>query len=172
MLLGRLDPEQHAGIELEAVDLCEVARDLRTAMADMALARNVNIELDAPDAPVTEKVQTELLAEAIANLVDNALKASSTCGVVRLEVTRNPPALSVSDDGPGIRDSQREAVFEHFVRGESASWPGSGLGLSIVRDIAQQHRAHISISDPVDARVTRITLEFEFEFEFESVRSA
>jgi len=165
LLLGRLDPEQHAGIDLEPVDLGEVARDVCSAMADIASARNVNIELDAPDAPVIVQAQTELLAEAIGNLVDNALKASPACAVVRLKVTRGPPALSVSDDGPGIPVSRREAVFEHFVRGERTSWSGSGLGLSIVRDIAKLHRAHVSIADAAGARGTRIT------FEFESVRS-
>ncbi len=161
LLLGRLDPEQHAGIDLESVDLSAVARDVCSAMADIALARNVNIELDAPDAPVIVNAQYELLAEAIGNLVDNALKASPTNGIVRLKVTGDPAALSISDDGPGIPESQREAVFEHFVRGERTTWPGSGLGLSIVRDIAKLHRAHVSIADVDDARGTRITFIFE-----------
>ena len=160
LLLGRLDPEQHVGIDLEPLDLCEVARDVCSAMADIAVARNVEIELDAPASPVTVQAQTELLAEAIGNLIDNALKASAPAAVVRLTVTAAPPALLVSDDGPGIPASQREAVFEHFVRGAQPDWPGSGLGLSIVRDIAKLHRAHVSIADGDNGRGTRVRFEF------------
>ena len=161
LLLGRLDPEQHVGVELEPVDLSEVARDVCSVMADIAIARNVEIEFDAPDSPVTAKAQTELLAEAIANLVDNALKASPSGGVVRLKVTDEPPALQVSDDGPGIPEHQRETVFEHFVRGSQPDWPGSGLGLSIVRDIAKLHKARVSIAAADEGRGTRIAFEFE-----------
>ena len=161
LLLGRLDPDQHQGIDLEPLDLTEVTRDVCGAMADIALARNVIIELDAPDTPVIVDAQVELLAEAIGNLVDNALKASPARGVVRLKVTAAPPALSVSDDGPGIPASQRAAVFEHFVRGENASWPGSGLGLSIVRDVARLHRSRVSIVDTGSSRGTQITLTFD-----------
>ncbi len=160
LLLGRLDLEQHAGAELQPVDLCEVVRDVCSAMADIASARNVEIEVHAPEHPVVVPAQTELLAEAIANLVDNALKASPARGVVQLAVASVPPGFSVSDDGPGIPPPQREAVFEHFVRGEHAGWTGSGLGLTIVRDIAKMHRAQASISAAAGERGTRVAFEF------------
>ncbi len=132
-------------------------------MADIASARNVEIEVHAPEEPVVVPAQTELLAEAIANLLDNALKASPARGVVRLAVAAAPPGFSVSDDGPGIPPHRREAVFEHFVRGEQAGWPGSGLGLTIVRDIAKMHRAEVSISEADGERGTRVTFEFVSE---------
>ncbi len=116
--------------------------------------------MHAPEHPVVVPAQTELLAEAIANLVDNALKASPARGVVQLDVASVPPGFSVSDDGPGIPPPQREAVFEHFVRGEHAGWTGSGLGLTIVRDIAKMHRAQVSISAAAGERGTRVAFEF------------
>jgi two-component system sensor histidine kinase TctE len=160
LLLGRLDPEQYASVELQPVDLCEVARDVCSAMSDIALARNVEIEVQAPDHPVMVPAQSELLAEAIANLVDNALKASPPRGLVRLEVLGDPCALEISDSGPGIPAHEREAVFEHFVRGEQTSWSGSGLGLSIVRDIARLHRANVSISDVAKKHGALVRFEF------------
>ncbi len=75
-------------------------------------------------------------------------------------MTAGPPGFSVSDDGPGIPPHQREAVFEQFVRGEQAGWSGSGLGLTIVRDIAKMHRAEVSISDADGGRGTRVAFEF------------
>jgi len=160
LLLGRLDPEQYAGSELQPVDLCEVARDVCSAMADIALARNVEIELRAPDGPVTVPGQSELLAEAIANLLDNALKASPARGLVQVTVVAQPPSLEVRDRGPGIPAHERESVFEHFVRGERATWSGSGLGLSIVRDIARLHRASVTIVDADDAAGTCVSFVF------------
>jgi two-component system sensor histidine kinase TctE len=160
LLLGRLDPEQYAGIELQQVDLCEVVRDVCSAMADIALARNVEIELQAPDGPVTVQGQSELLAEAIANMVDNALKASPARGLVQVTVVTQPPSLEVRDRGPGIPANERESVFEHFVRGERATWSGSGLGLSIVRDIARLHRASVTIVDADDDAGTCVRFAF------------
>ena len=160
LLLGRLDPEQYASVELQSVDLCEVVRDVCSALSDIAVARNVEIEVHAPDRPVAVLAQSELLAEAIANLVDNALKASPPRGLVRLMVMSDASGLEIFDNGPGIPLHEREAVFEHFVRGERATWSGSGLGLSIVRDIAKLHRASISISDVPGQHGTRIRFEF------------
>lgn len=160
LLLGRLDPEQYASVELQSVDLCEVVRDVCSALSDIAVARNVEIEVHAPDRPVAVLAQSELLAEAIANLVDNALKASPQRGLVRLVVMSDASGLEIFDNGPGIPLHEREAVFEHFVRGERATWSGSGLGLSIVRDIAKLHRASISISDVPGQHGTRIRFEF------------
>ncbi len=160
LLLGRLDPEQYASIELQPVDLCEVVRDVCSALSDIALARNVEIEVQAPDHPVMVQAQSELLAEAVANLVDNALKASPPRGLVRLAVMSSAPGLEITDNGPGIPLHEREAVFEHFVRGEQTTWSGSGLGLSIVQDIAKLHGASISIFDAGDEQGTRVRFEF------------
>jgi len=160
LLLGRLDPEQYANVELQPVDLCETARDVCGALSDIALARNVEIEVEAPDHAVMVQAQSELLAEAVANLVDNALKASPPRGLVQLSVLSDPPGLQVSDNGPGIPLHERESVFEHFVRGEQATWSGSGLGLSIVQDIAKLHRASISISDAAKTPGTCVRFEF------------
>jgi len=160
LLLGRLDPEQYASIELQPVDLCEVVRDVCSALSDVVVARNVEMEVQAPNHPVMVLAQSELLAEAIANLVDNALKASPPRGLVRLAILNDGPALEISDCGPGIPAHEREAVFEHFARGEQTSWAGSGLGLSIVRDIARLHRANVSISEVPGRRGALVRFEF------------
>lgn len=70
------------------------------------------------------------------------------------------PGLEITDNGPGIPLHEREAVFEHFVRGEQTNWSGSGLGLSIVQDIDKLHGASISIFDAADEQGTRVRFEF------------
>jgi two-component system sensor histidine kinase TctE len=161
LLLGRLDPEQRATVELQPLDLSDAVRDVCAAMSDIAVSLNVEIEVRAPDTAVVVPAQSELLAEAIANLLDNALKASPERGIVRITVTDDPPTFEVSDDGPGVPPQDRQAVFEHFVRSAQSAWPGSGLGLSIVRDIARLHGAQVAIVDSPEIRGARFRFTFK-----------
>ncbi len=92
----------------------------------------------------------DLLFEAVANLVDNAIKHGHTGGRVTVEVTNNAgqAIISVADDGPGIPADQYEHVFKRFYRLErSRSTPGNGLGLSLVAAVARLHQARIEMLD-------------------------
>jgi two-component system sensor histidine kinase TctE len=161
LLLGRLDPEQYASIELQPTDLRELVRDVCHVIADIAFAKGVDVELEVPDEPVVVQAQPELLSEAIANVVDNALNASARRGEVRIAVLRSPTRFVVLDEGPGIPAAAREAVFEHFARGAEPGWPGSGLGLAIVRDVARLHRATVALSDGARGQGLCVTFTFD-----------
>jgi len=91
----------------------------------------------------------DLLFDAVANLVDNAIKHGREAGRVTVEVTRNGDALiSVADDGPGIPTNERQNVFKRFYRLEqSRRTPGNGLGLSLVAAVARLHGASIEMVD-------------------------
>jgi signal transduction histidine kinase len=91
----------------------------------------------------------DLLFDAVANLVDNAIKYGREAGRVTVEVTRNGDALiSVADDGPGIPINERQNVFKRFYRLEqSRRTPGNGLGLSLVAAVARLHGAGIEMAD-------------------------
>jgi hypothetical protein len=91
-----------------------------------------------------------LIQQAIANLVDNAVKFSPAGGTVRLEATATPHGLeiSVADEGAGIPAAERANATERFYRGEAArSTPGSGLGLALVQAVAQLHGGVLSLED-------------------------
>jgi two-component system sensor histidine kinase TctE len=94
-----------------------------------------------------------LLREMLANLLDNALlyAGSGARVTVRTRVADTPAGprsvLEVEDNGPGIPATDRERAFERFQRGSVSGPGGSGLGLSIVRDIAHHHDAHIELLD-------------------------
>ncbi|HHO54388.1 MAG TPA: HAMP domain-containing histidine kinase [Deltaproteobacteria bacterium] len=107
----------------------------------VAEERAIRLEVaDSSAAPIVAD-QTRL-EQALANLVDNAIKFSPDGGVVRLSVQEGDAEIRfiVDDDGPGVPESDRERVFARLVRGdESRGSPGAGLGLAMVRAIAEAH---------------------------------
>ena len=91
----------------------------------------------------------DLLTQLLANLVENATRHSPAGARVALSLTREPaPTLTISDTGPGIPPDKREAVLRRFYRlDESRSTGGSGLGLALVKAIADIHNATLTLTD-------------------------
>jgi signal transduction histidine kinase len=100
------------------------------------------------EVPVTG--DRDLIFDAIANLVDNAIKHGRAGGhvVVATEAIGNQSVVSIADDGPGIPTGQHEHVFKRFYRLEQSRYtPGNGLGLSLVAAVARLHGARIEMLD-------------------------
>src|SRR5207248_10883788 len=92
----------------------------------------------------------DLIFDAIANLVDNAIKHGRAGGhvVVANENIDGQAVISISDDGPGIPEGERDHVFKRFYRLEHSRYtPGNGLGLSLVAAVARLHGARIEMLD-------------------------
>jgi signal transduction histidine kinase len=92
----------------------------------------------------------DLIFDAIANLVDNAIKHGRAGGhvVVANETIDGSPVVSIADDGPGIPPDQHEHVFKRFYRLEQSRYtPGNGLGLSLVAAVARLHGGRIEMRD-------------------------
>jgi signal transduction histidine kinase len=103
----------------------------------------------------------DLIFDAIANLVDNSIKHGRTGGqvVVANENIDGTPAISITDDGPGIPADEYEHVFKRFYRLEHSRYtPGNGLGLSLVAAVARIHGARIEMHD--NAPGLKLTLRF------------
>jgi signal transduction histidine kinase len=124
--------------------LTEVA-DLYEAVAE---ERGITLHLKTPDA-VPAFGDKAMLQQAIANLVDNAVKFSPDDGTVRLTASISATVLiTVEDNGPGIPLADREKATDRFYRGESArNTPGSGLGLSLVLAVAHLHGGTFHLGD-------------------------
>jgi signal transduction histidine kinase len=132
-----------------AVNLAEIANEV-VELFDAA-AEDSGARIEAAGAPLALVAgDRDLLFDAVANLVDNALKHGREAGQVSVEVTRSDDGatISVADDGPGIPAMERRHVFKRFYRLErSRQTPGNGLGLSLVAAVARLHGADIEMLD-------------------------
>lgn len=88
-----------------------------------------------------------LLTVALSNLVRNALAHSPRGGEVEIEVTADPPGWRVLDRGPGTARETRERLFDRFRRGQREGGPGSGIGLAIVKAVAEGHGGSVGVED-------------------------
>ncbi len=151
LTLARLDPRGAAPAR-RTVDLRDVVRGVLAELASEALAKDIELGLEAPAAcPV--RGEAGMLAILVRNLVDNGIKYTPAAGRVEVGVTiRDGRAvLTVADSGPGVAAESRQRIFERFYRNLDASRstqsPGTGLGLSIVKRIAELHDAKIRLDD-------------------------
>ena len=141
----------------EPVDLSGVARELAELYEPAADEAGVTLQTSLGEAPVTVNGDRNLIAQALANLLENALRHAGTGATVTVSVAER--GLSVADTGPGIPEEERQNVLRRLYRLErSRTTPGNGLGLSLVSAIAQLHGATLALSD--NAPGLRVTMEF------------
>ena len=131
------------------VDLTEIARDVVELFEAATEGTGGRIETVA-QAQVRITGDRDLLFDALANVVDNAIKHGREAGLVRVTVgaAARGAFICVSDNGPGIPTEERERVFKRFYRLERGRrTPGNGLGLSLVAAVARLHGARIELRD-------------------------
>ena len=134
---------------MSALVLGEVAADVVELYEPLAEEKKVSLSL-MPGPAVVIEGNRSLIAQALANLVDNAIKYTPTGGKVRIRaaLSERGVELSVADSGPGIPEGDRPRVTERFVRLEaSRNSPGTGLGLSLVAAVAHFHNAQLLLED-------------------------
>ena len=138
-------------------DAAEIAHDIGELYEPLAEQKGITLKVEA-DTVAQVTGNRELISQALANLVDNAIKyaepgetpahAAPSEIVVRALNEGNRVLLTVADNGPGIPESDRARVLERFVRLEqSRSQPGSGLGLSLASAVARLHGGELTLAD-------------------------
>ena len=130
------------------VNLVEIAGEV-VELYDAAAEQEGTRLVVVGDREVLVTGDRDLIFDAIANLVDNAIKHGRAGGqvVVANENIDGGPVISIADDGPGIPAHEYEQVFKRFYRLEHSRTPGNGLGLSLVAAVARLHGAQIEMLD-------------------------
>ena len=131
------------------VDLDDMAADVVDTYEPLASETGLALVRESSGQAVV-RGEPHLLAQALANLLDNAIKYVPAGGriVIRLERTEEAQSLVVEDNGPGMPEDFRDRAFERFSRADSSrTEPGSGLGLSLVRAVAHLHGGEVRLED-------------------------
>jgi two-component system sensor histidine kinase QseC len=145
LTLARLEPNQP--VQREAVDLQALVANVVAELAPAAIAKDVDLRLTSRvAAPVVGS--PVLLAILVRNLIDNAIRYTARHSVVEVEVTPtgDGAAFSVLDQGPGIAEDELGRVWDRFYRVLGSGETGSGLGLFIVKRIAELHDAQVTLA--------------------------
>ena len=145
-MLGRLRSLAHADEDVplrrELVDLADLTADVVRAYAAQARTSGVGVQTDV-QVSASVNGDKDLLREAVANLVDNAVRVSPPGAAVTVRVARGMagPSIDVIDTGPGIDSERLAGLFERFQRSDS----GSGLGLAIARRVVERHGGSLKV---------------------------
>jgi two-component system sensor histidine kinase TctE len=147
LILARAEGE--AGRTASKANLIEAVHEAAKSLVHQSIADNIDLTFDLPDEEVLIPAEHQDLREVIINLLDNAIKYTPAGGEVTVTVTSegSRAVLTVQDNGPGIIDSEKERVFERFYRSSRNSVAGSGIGLSIVKEITLALGGTIELRD-------------------------
>jgi two-component system, OmpR family, sensor kinase len=163
LALARQEPR--AETQRVAVRLDDLAREIVAELVPLADAGRIDLGVSAAQ-PASVRGDPDALRTLLRNLVDNAVRYTPAGGRVDVSVVEEAAGdtrgarLTVSDDGPGIPAAERARVFDRFYRRAGAAPPGSGLGLSIVKTIAEAHGATLTLAEGPAGKGLAVTVSF------------
>lgn len=159
--LARLEAGTHAPVR-ELCDLDDIV--VHIASEFDIVAQKANRTLQLVTEPCALMCDVDEIGILLRNLVDNALRYTSEGGHIRIACGRSGPEqrvfLEVSDDGPGVPPEQQTAIFDRFHRVPGSKTRGSGIGLSLVAEIARLHDATIETGDGIGNPGFRVRVTF------------
>lgn len=156
LTLARVDPD--APMSCEKLDLRALLQDLLAETANLALDRQLEVDLDA-DESVVVSGSREALAILLRNLLVNAFRYATPGSTVRIALN-GAPQLSIANDCEPLSKAEFDALCDRFYRVPGNDVVGAGLGLSIVKRIAQLHRASLTLGPDAGQRGFRVVLRF------------
>jgi len=162
LTLSRMEPE--AGLS-DTAPLClaKEAAEIVGMLAPIAVEKNIELELLSPDCKATIVGNIIAIDILIRNLVDNAIRYSPSGSnvIVNIRESKDHVILSVTDNGPGVPEELRKRIFDRFFRVLGNNTVGSGLGLSIVQQIAKLHHATIELHTPPSGKGIEFRVIFQ-----------
>ena len=152
-----------AATEFGPVDLGQVCQRVIDSLKRRAEAKDLRVELEIPDADCRIPGAESLLESLVSNLVDNAINYCDAGCLVRLRCYRvaGSLVLAVEDSGPGLDAEQREKALGRFYRAADTNSSGAGLGLSIVKTIAQIHDARLVLDESEELGGLCVSVQFK-----------
>lgn len=152
-LLALAALDEAATPEPAELDLAQLLREMLAQATPQALARRIELSLDAPER-LAMRCDTSALHSVLQNLLDNALRYVQDGARIALDLgtSGHSVLITVADDGPGIAPEDRERLFERFQRGAGNRSPGSGLGLAIVRQALLRLRGDLHLQAGLDGK--------------------
>jgi two-component system sensor histidine kinase TctE len=161
LTLARAESSHEKLHKFEIVDLEGLARDVTLEWVTTAQSKRIDLGFEGSDWPTAIDGVPLLLRELLKNLLDNAIKYTADGGRVTVRLIAGEHiTLEVEDNGIGVTEADRERIFERFYRVLGTDADGSGLGLAICREIAELHRATISMLAGHDGNGSRVVLTF------------
>lgn len=159
--LARQEPE-NVDTPFVKANLAHIVEEIIEQSAPIAEAKNISLTPKITDRP-TIIGNGPKLTVMIGNLISNAITYTKDGGHVEvtLRAGRDSVILEIADDGIGIKPQDRDRVFDRFYRVVGTGTTGSGLGLSIVRSIAEAHYADIDITDGIGGKGTTFRVSFK-----------
>jgi two-component system sensor histidine kinase QseC len=162
LALARVEPGAvSAGRLAQQQDVHRLVVEEVAGLAMLAAEKNIELSVEGAG-PVLLKADGLSLSMLLRNLIDNAIRYTPEQGKVdiALQQTDREVVLTVTDSGPGIPEQDRERIFQRFFRGEGLQQSGCGIGLSIVRRIAEMHHARIALQNVSAAGGLQVTVAF------------
>lgn len=160
LVLARSDHESGQTREFERIDLNVLVADVSKDWVSAAYRKKIDFGFAGTSSPSMVTGDLQLIKELAANLIDNAIRYTPQGGHVTTRVVVNPPTLIVEDSGDGIPPEERQKVFERFYRVLGSRADGSGLGLSIVQEIALAHQANVRLDAGTNGQGTLVQVIF------------
>jgi two-component system sensor histidine kinase TctE len=158
LVLARVDAAENT-LRLYRLDGVELVREVAREWAPRALDKGVEIGFEMSGGEAWVMGDAQLLREMLANLIDNALRYGGTRITLTVSSSEQGVTWFVADNGPGIPEQQREAVFAPFYR-LSNGVDGAGLGLTIVQRIAHLHGARVSLESTASGSGLLVSVKF------------
>lgn len=160
--LARNEPGGQGSENFTSLNLNPLAQECTINWVPMALEKNIDLGFEGSPAPALVQGDVNSLNEMLSNLIDNAVRYTPAGGHITVSVNAASKnvELRVEDNGPGIDPQHRERVFERFYRVLGSGQSGSGIGLSIVAEVAKRHNAGLRLDAGSDGKGTRVSIRF------------
>lgn len=161
LCLAKAEPVNGRFLQKKLVDLNDVVSAAATTFVETAQAKDINLTFQPSGEAAMVVGNSASLEDLTSNLIENAVLYTPCGGSVSVRVSKSRGVrLIVEDDGPGIPKAEQKKVFERFYRILGSNVDGSGLGLSIVQEVAAAHDAVVHLEEPQNRTGTIVQVDF------------